>query len=190
MRSAAGVALLSLIAVSAAAQARPESLLQPGQRVRYGIPRASSDFTGVVAHVDTLGFSVRPEGTDLLVRLGFDSLQSLAVFDGLRSPAEGARRGAGSGLRLGLMVGAVLTTAVWLSSADERCDACFFPPTIAMAQLSVLGTLVLSLLGGALGASAPGERWTEIPLRTSGTVNLRGCGGDGRPVNVASRFTV
>jgi hypothetical protein len=166
MGLAVAVALLSLVAVPASAQARPESLLRPGQRVRYGVPGALEAFKGVVDKADTLGFSVRPDGTDLLVRLGFDSLQSLAVFEGLRSPADGALRGAGSGLRLGLMLGTAVTAAVWLSSADERCDACFFPPSIAVAQLSVLGTLVLTLLGGALGASAPGERWTEIPLGT------------------------
>ena len=159
---------IASLASLAPAQQRPEPLLRPGVRVRYELPRASRAFNGMIEEVDTLRIVVRPEGSDLRIQLGLDSLRSLAVFQGTRSSTDGAGRGAWAGLQIGLLVGTVATTAVWLSSADERCGECFISATAATAVLSVLGTLGLALLGGALGASAPGELWTEVPLRASG----------------------
>ena len=152
----------------APAQRRAEALLKPGVRVRYELPRASHAFRGMVEEVDTLRIVVRPEGTDLRIQLGLDSLRSLAVFEGIRSGADGAWRGMKAGFQIGILVGAVVTTAVWLSPADERCDDCYFSVTAAAGVISVLGTLGLSLLGAALGASAPGEMWTAVPIHTAG----------------------
>jgi hypothetical protein len=160
---------LSLVALAglpllAGGQARSESLIRPGARVRYHVPHGQRPFTGLVEQVETAGFTVRPDGTELLVRLGLDTLRSLAVFEGVRSSADGARRGASAGLQIGLLTGAVATSLVWLSSADERCNDCWVSPTASTAVLGVIGTLGLTLLGGALGASAPGEIWHSIPV--------------------------
>lgn len=160
-----GMAGLSSLAP---AQRRAEALLKPGVRVRYELPRASHAFSGRVEEVDTLRIVVRPEGTDLRIQLGLDSLRSLAVLEGIRSGADGAWRGMKAGFQIGILVGAVATTAVWLSPADERCDDCYFSVTAATGVISVLGTLGLSLLGAALGASAPGEVWTPVPIHTAG----------------------
>jgi hypothetical protein len=155
------------------AQARIQNVLQTGSRVRYEIPRASRPFTGIVEQLDSAGFSVRPDGLQMPIHLGLDSLRSLAVFDSVRSVTDGAARGALAGLRLGLILGAVITTAVWLSPADERCDACFISATVAAAQLSIVGTLGFGLLGGLIGAASPGEIWHDIPLRSLRNGNRR-----------------
>jgi len=139
-------------------------VLRIGSRVRYHVPDGSRPFTGLVQEVDTAGFVVRPDGTDLLVRLGLDTLRSLAVFQGVRSSADGARRGAVTGLMVGLLVGAAATTLVWLSSADERCNDCWVSATGVTMVLSAFGTFGLTLLGGVFGASAPGEIWNDIPV--------------------------
>jgi hypothetical protein len=149
----------------ASAQARVESVLQPGVRVRYLVPRAPRPFTGLVQQVDTLEIVVRPDGHDQSISLGLDSLRSLAVFGGVRSSEDGARDGAVAGFQIGALLGAVVTAAVWLSPADERCTDCWVSSTAAAAVASALGTLVLGLLGGLLGAVSPGEMWHDIPLR-------------------------
>ena len=158
---------LAGLASLASGQQRPEPVLKPGARIRYELPRSSHRFRGVIETIDTVRIVVRPEGSDLHIQLGLDSLRSLSILEGVRSSADGARRGAWAGLQIGVLVGTVATTAVWLSSADERCDDCFISATAATIGLSVTGTLGLSLLGAALGASAPGEVWTEIPLPRS-----------------------
>lgn len=158
-------AILGSVAMPAHGQARIESVLRPGVRVRYLVPQASRPFTGLVEHVDTVGIVVRPDGYDMPIRLGLDSLRSLAVFGGLRSQEDGAARGAIAGFQIGLLLGVVATTAVWLSPADERCRDCWVSATAAMAAVSVVGTLGLGLLGGLLGAASPGEVWHDIPLR-------------------------
>ena len=158
--------VVALVGISEqlSAQQRPEPLLRPGIRVRYSVPRSSHSFRGVVEEVDTLRMIVRAEQSDLRIQLGLDSLRSLAVFGGVRSTRDGAWRGARAGLALGLVLGAVATTAVWLSHADENCDDCFISATGATVGLSVVGTVGFFLAGTALGASAPGELWTEVPL--------------------------
>lgn len=167
MRFCSLLAVAGTIAVTslADAQARTEPVLRPGARVRYVVPHTKRPFSGLVEQVDTLGMLVRADGGDLRIRLGFDSLTSIAVYGGTRSSVEGARRGATTGLLIGLALGTVATTAVWLSSADEQCDDCFISATAATAGVSAIGTLGLTLLGSALGASAPGDLWTELPLR-------------------------
>jgi hypothetical protein len=157
------IAALLGLPLPAKGQARPESLLRIGARVRYHVPDGSRHFTGRVQQVDTAGFAVRPDGTELLVRLGLDTLRSLAVFQRVRSRADGARRGATTGLTVGLLTGAAATTLVWLSSADERCD-CLVSATGVTVLLSAFGTVGLTLLGGVFGASAPGEIWNDIPV--------------------------
>jgi hypothetical protein len=151
--------------IPAHAQARPESLLRPGVRVRYLVPHASQPFTGLLEQADAATIVVRPDGLETSLRLGLDSLQSLAVFSGLRSAADGTGRGARAGFLIGLAAGAVVTTAVWLSPADERCSDCWGSPTAVAAVATVLGSLALGLVGGLLGAAAPGEIWHDVPLR-------------------------
>ena len=153
-------------AASMEAQARLQNVLQSCSRVRYEIPRASRPFTGMVEAADSIGLTVRLDGLPTSIHLGLDSLRSLARSGGMRSPGDGAAKGAGAGLRIGLVLGALITTAVWLSPADERYDDCFISATAAMAQLSVLGTLGLGLVGGLIGAASPGEIWHDIPLRS------------------------
>lgn len=154
-------------AISAQGQARIESVLQPGARVRYLVPHAPRSFTGVVERVETASILVRPDGLDVSIHLGMDSLRSLAVYGGVRSAGDGAGRGFVAGLTIGAVIGSVATTAVWLSSADERCQDCWVSSTGAVAVLSVLGSLGLGLLGGVLGGAAPGELWHDVPLRKS-----------------------
>jgi len=138
-------------------QGRIERVLRPGVRVRYLVPEASRPFTGVVEQVDTVGMLVRPDGYHLSIRLGLDSLRSLAVFSGLRSKAAGAGRGAVAGFQLGFVLGVAVTTAVWLSPADER----WVPFTAARSMVGILG---FGLLGGLQGAASPGEVWHDVPL--------------------------
>src|SRR5687767_9478091 len=158
------IAALLGLPLPAEGQAPPESLLRVGARVRYRVPDGSRPYTGLVQQVDTGGFAVRPDDTELLVRLGLDTLRSLAVFQRVRSHADGARRGAATGLTFGLLAGAAATTLVWLSSADERCSDCWVSATGVTVVLSAFGTVGLTLLGGVFGASAPGEIWNDIPV--------------------------
>jgi hypothetical protein len=92
--------------IPAHAQARPESLLRPGVRVRYVIPHASEAFTGLLEQTNAASIVVRPDGLETSLRLGLDSLQSLEVFGGLRSAADGTGRGARAGFLIGLAAGA------------------------------------------------------------------------------------
>jgi hypothetical protein len=159
------VSVLVADVLPAHGQARVESLLQQGARVRYLLPHTSSSFTGVVEQTDSVGMVVRPDGLDASIRLGLDSLRALAVFGGRRSTANGAARGTGAGFLIGLGLGALITTGVWLSPADERCQDCWVSATAASAVVSLLGALVLGVFGGLLGSAAPGEIWHDIPLR-------------------------
>ena len=151
---------------SVQAQGRIENVLQPGARVRYKIPRASRPFTGIVERIDSAGLLVRPDGITTSIHLGADSLRSLALSAGVRSPSDGAVRGAWAGLRIGFVLGVLITTAVWLSPADERCDDCFIGATVAVAQVSMVGAFGLGLLGGLIGAASPGEMWLDIPINS------------------------
>lgn len=151
------------LGVNAEAQLRSESVLKRGDRIRYVLPGGEQPFTGRIEVVEMDGLLVRPDGMVQSVPLGFDSLRAIAVSSGGRSSGDGALSGALAGLRLGALIGAIATTAVWLSPADERCDGCVFPPTVGAGVLSVVGTAFFTVLGAVLGASAPGEQWTEIP---------------------------
>jgi hypothetical protein len=158
-------ALVAIPATTAQGQERIESVLQPGVRVRYSFLRVPTSFTGVISRADATGILVRPDGYDGLIHLGLDSLRALAVYGGVRSAGDGAARGTVAGFRIGAVIGLVATAAVWLSSADERCQDCWISSTAAVAVLSALGTLGSALLGGLLGAVSPGDVWHEIPLR-------------------------
>ena len=159
------IAAVVTLPTPAYGQARAESVLHAGSRVRYAIPRAPRRFTGIVERVDTSGFLVRPDNYDGSIHLGFDSLAALSVLVGVRSSQQGAARGAVAGLTAGALIGTLATAAVWLSDADERCQDCWVSATGLAVGLSVVGTLGLGLIGGILGAASPGDVWHDILLR-------------------------
>lgn len=150
-------------ATSAWAQARVESVLQPGARVRYILPEAPSPFTGVIGRVDAAGILVHPDRYDGSIHLGFDSLQSLAVAHS-RSAVAGAARGALTGIKIGAVLGIGLTTLVWLSTSGDCCQDSWISATQFVAVLSTMGTLGLGAIGGVLGAVSPGVVWREVSL--------------------------
>jgi hypothetical protein len=150
-------------ATSAWAQARVESVLRPGARVRYLLPQAPSPFTGVINRVDAAGILVHPDSYDGSIHLGFDSLQSLAVARS-RSAVAGAARGAFTGIKIGALLGIGLTTLAWLSTSGDCCQDSWLSVTQFVGVLSTMGTLGLGAIGGVWGAVLPGVVWHEVPL--------------------------
>lgn len=98
------------------------------------------------------------EGSTLAI---LDSLRELAI--GVpRSAGVGAARGSSIGLGAGAALTAVAATLVWLSDADENCVDCWLNATGATVILGGIGTVVLTLGGALVGASAPGWRWEPV----------------------------
>lgn len=130
--------------------------LPAGTRVRVLDRSGGERFTGTILRVtqDTLGLAVG--GGSALVSLPATRLASLEVSEG-RERAQGAWRGAGIGLVVGALIGAVAMRGDGTTPGD-------------------MGVLVGLLAGGVvgvgsgavIGAIAAPERWRSVPLPGSG----------------------
>jgi hypothetical protein len=94
-----------------------------------------------------------------------------------RSRGQGLARGAGIGLAVGALSGA----AIGLASGDDECRKCFL--SFSAGDKALLGGFALGalggLLGGAVGAGHPGQRWVPLGIltdRVSLAAPMRGVG--------------
>lgn len=159
------VGLIGAIAVPAQAQRRLPASLAPGVRIRYAqLWEPKVKRTGTIEGLlpDTL--IVRGGEDSVVAPIPILSLSSIDVSGGVRSSGSGAGRGAWRGFLVGAALSTALVAAVALSSADENCSDCFFPPTGAAVVVGGLGTLLLTGFGALIGAAAPGEEWIPLSL--------------------------
>jgi hypothetical protein len=168
VRFMAAAVVLALTPAIPEAQQRVEQLLRPGSRVEYVLPQSSTPFRGTLQQVDSGTLVVRPDGIDMLLPLGLDTLRSLKVASGRRNRAHAALRGAGRGFRTGAVIGLVVTGLVVLMEGDS-CDGCTLSGGVTAAMLSVVGTIGLGVVGGVAGAISPGENWHDVPLPARGS---------------------
>lgn len=136
----------------------------PGAVVRIrarDVPLPDGPATVVERRGDTL--FVRP-GDAIVTAVPLDRVTKLTVADGRRSRSDGAWRGARVGaLAVGIPF-AVLTGVAAISDARHRgeCSDFCVPSSLVAGVSGVALTGVATLAGAALGAIAPGERWTRV----------------------------
>ena len=147
------------------AQRRVASELRPGERVRLELVfPGGSPVTGYVLQASTDSLRVRRDRMNDTLLLEWADVNRLDLSVRQFSPAEGARRGARSGFVIGAVVTAVALFAA--VNADRKGCDCTVPATGQVAILGVGFTVGTTLLGSAMGASAPGERWVEVFRRS------------------------
>lgn len=151
------VLVVAMIAASLAATALPAQevlAVSPGQRVKVRSPEARGVFVVQTVTPDTLVVAAA-NGETRAVPIA--SISRLEVSEGERTRMGGFGRGAG----FGFLIGAVIGGGLGLTSGD---DGIFSAGETAL----ILGTFsggVGALIGGALGASNPGEHWRRVPVR-------------------------
>jgi hypothetical protein len=139
----------------AAAQSSPDC--RSGDRVRVRSAVASGEFTVLDHRADTLTLLGARVADTLEVPLS--TVTRLAVHRGLRSPGEGAMRGAG----YGFLVGAGTGVAAGVLQGDDPPEN--FISFSAADKALILGA-VMGGVGAAVGAIAghrsPGDRWERL----------------------------
>jgi hypothetical protein len=151
------VLVVAMIVAGLAATGLPAqeaSLAQPGQRVKVRSPDARGVFVVQSAAADTLVLAASNGGTHVVP---VASISRFEVSAGERTRLESFGRGAG----FGFLIGAVIGGGLGLTSGN---DGIFSAGETAL----ILGTFtggVGAIIGGALGAANPGERWRRVPVR-------------------------
>ena len=131
--------------------------VQAGDRVRIEAGRVSGRFSVVDVSTDTL---LLQEGAAPQIRVPLASIQQIARRD-KRTGWQGALHGAG----LGLLIGGVAGAITGFASGDDP-ETQWFAFTAEEKALAVGVVLGVggAVLGGVIGAAAPGERWVRVPL--------------------------
>lgn len=148
------------------AQERLQPGIVAGSRVRFVRDVERRRREGVVMSRDDSTLLVRQTPGDTTVRAVLDSLRELTVGTP-RSVAAGAAHGALVGFAVGAVLTAVVTTGVWLSNADERCNDCWLSATGTSLVVGTLASGVLTIGGAMIGASARGFTWRQVARASS-----------------------
>ena len=143
--------------------ASPEAGSQPagdgahvvvGQRVRAST--ANSTFIGRVTRLKAQGIELMDGGTHL--SLAYRGLDRLEVDDGVRSlVANGAGIGAGAGAVVGFLVDFSMNFSIFDSPDSFR----------EQWGITLLGSALGGVAGGAIGALIKREAWKSVPLEDS-----------------------
>lgn len=176
-------AILVLLSEQVCAETGPE--LKHGDRIRVQTKDSREEYTLERFHPDTL--FVLPRGDNGLSRIATGQVERVEVKVP-RSPGSGALWGAVIGAAIGGGIGAIYAIATWdeveteCGQFDDICDN-------TASGLRFIGSVTVfglpgMLLGGIIGAAAPGERWQ--PIDFPGTVSVRP-GVDGTVVFQYSR---
>ncbi len=153
---------------SIAAFAQVNHMVNAGDRVRVSSASASGVFT--VTAVEPGLLVVGRADSEGEYRVPQESIRKLSVSAGERSTGRGALRGAGFGLAIGGVGGAI---AGFAEGSDPPCDTGFrfdvvFCETVRTsgAQKAGIGAVLFgaagALVGGVFGALRPGERWNHV----------------------------
>lgn len=178
LRAALALAALPL----AALPLRAQLALEPGERVRVVAPALRGTFYVVATTRDSL--VVQQDPTAPAHRLAVAEVERLHVDRGRRSTLGGF----GRGFAIGGGIGAALGVVSGLASGDDEPGGWFH---MSAEDKALGGGLLLGagggLVGGLIGALAPGERWERVP--TGPRVALVAPpGGRGVGVRIAGAF--
>jgi hypothetical protein len=138
--------------------------VMPGQRVKVQSPAVAGEFIVRSSSSDTLVLGTME--SDETYSVPAQSVTHLAVSAGPRS----RRAGAGRGLGLGFLGGAVIGAMLGFADGDDKCvegQWCIFD--LSASDKAVLGGVLMggvgAAIGGLVGAARPGERWQKVPVR-------------------------
>jgi hypothetical protein len=170
--------LHAFLLLGATALAAQDSPVPVGARVRArvqsedGNRRHARAVQGIVVSGDSAGIALSTEADEHLA-LPFSTLTRLQQSGGRRSRGAGALRGAGLGFLFGGLGGGVVGYAS--GDDDPGCWFCLTAKENAVLLGVALGT-VGAVVGTAVGATRPGERWRKVPLAGRLEVAPRGSG--------------
>jgi hypothetical protein len=162
------IVTLSVLLATGAAQLRAQpatvSELPAGERVRLQLELArGTPVIGTILQASSDSLRVRRDKANDTLLLTWTDIDRLELSVLRFSAAEGARRGARTGFLVGAVVSAVALAAA--VNSDRHGGDYIVPATGMVAVLGVGFTLGTTVLGGALGAAAPGDRWIELYRR-------------------------
>ncbi|KPJ94400.1 MAG: hypothetical protein AMJ53_05335 [Gammaproteobacteria bacterium SG8_11] len=152
--------------------AETEQELEPGRRLR--IQRAGFRTECVLHRISADSLIVSGQNSSGLRRIAFDQVERVDVRV-RRSTGWGAIRGAAIGGSIGGLIGGIYAVATWNDvNVDGGPFAKLFSNTTSTLRLfgavAVFGIPGM-LIGGAVGAILPGERWQRVYL--PGRVSIR-----------------
>ncbi len=158
-------ALVLASAGHAEAQRRTEPLvLDSLSRVRVRVtPSAQERFGATFVSADSRVVVVERGGERL--EIPRTSVRMLEASQGPRPPESGAWRGAKRGFLGGAVLGGVLAALVLATGEDDTYISNEGAAVISMGVGITAGTV----LGTAIGAASPGERWVRVPIPSPAT---------------------
>jgi hypothetical protein len=173
-------AINTAFATSLSAQSKH---VQTGDQVRIAAGPVSGRFTVLEVNADTMLLREGTGGQE--IRVGFTSVDQIARREN-RTSWQGAKRGAG----LGLLVGGLMGAVAGLASGDDECSG-FCVLTLTAEEkafvLGITGGATGVVLGGVIGLASPGQRWVEVSLpsfRRASLMYSRGSIGIGYSVRL------
>jgi hypothetical protein len=152
------VSIVLATAGHAGAQRRTEALpLDSLSRVRV-TQSAHDRFGATFVSADSQAVVVERDGERLVLPLG--SVRKLETSEGMRPLESRAWRGAKRGFLGGAVVGGVLAALVLATGGDDT----YLSNEAAATILFGTGVTAGTVLGTAIGAVSPSERWVPVPL--------------------------
>lgn len=163
--------LLAVLLLGSGTPVSAQPALHAGDVVKLSATAVSGRFT--VASLTADGLAVR-DSAGVVTEVPIASLKRVSVHRGRRSAGRGFLRGAALGGGIGAGSGVIMG----LASGDDDAQYTFF--ALTAEEKAVLGAIVLggagAVVGGLIGALAPGDRWERVRFDGPVTVGLRAGG--------------
>ncbi len=150
MRRCVSVSVFVLLAICSGASANS---LKAGDRIR--VIQGSTDVVGRIVSLDQSSLVLHADESDRELMVYLNSVDRIQISDG-------AKRNTGAGALIGAFLGGAIGFALVASADFEGADSS--ENAIVVFGFTAAGAAV----GGAIGFVAKSERWTQVPLESSG----------------------